>query len=306
VTLIAVHASADHADILTDTWSYSSSGSLIRNVSKTLVIPHLDMAVASRGATVFGHEWRREASALSADVADFDEYIDLVQARAVSVWATLEGMTSATNAAYGQAHELMPPTLFHVGYSPSRMAFRAVRSSADDGFTPWDVEGLFVIPSPLAVRPSDFELADYVKACAEDPIPADAENLAHLLALPAPRPPETPEGWVGLAIAVRSQRSTLPPVTNLKTLVGGDVHHTHLERGAAVQATVHQFDADDSEELTAVLAGTLHPIGLAAPCLCGSGQPYAACCLLLAYGKPCRCGSGVAVEECCARAVDQR
>jgi hypothetical protein len=305
VTLIAIHAAADYADILTDTWLYPANARTIRRTSKTLVVPHLDMAYVTRGSELFGWEWTRAASQLGDGVSDFDEYIDQVQGLASSLWDSLQAMVAATFTTPGRTLTLDPPAVFYAGYSPSRGTFRAVGFSHHDGFAPWDIDGLFVVPSPFGVRPSEFELHEIESGFAREPGPEDGEVLAQFRSWPVPRVPETEDGWAGLAVAARSTRSTLSPSTCLKILVGGDVHRTHLERGQAVQALTYRFDEDGTDELAAVVSGTMHPLSQLGPCPYGHDSVYRDCCLLPYVAEPCRCKSGLPLGECCLLSDDE-
>lgn len=296
MTLIALHAAKDHADLITDTWSYDNAGGSIAHNSKTHLIPHLDMAIASHGDVMFGVMWDSNASLLSREVADFDEFADNAQVAIAATWAQREADVAAENCAKGSDFKPSPPGVFLVGYSPARESFRAVGFAAEDGFEPWEIEGLFVTPSPLAVRPSEDELTRF-RARMRPDVPEDEQNLADMLGCPPPKVPANDEEWVGLALAAH-RRATLPTNSLLKVLIGGDLFHTHLELGISVQARVHSFD-DSDEALAAVFAGTLHPIGLAGPCECGSGLTFLACCVAKVAGDPCWCGSGQPLGTCC-------
>lgn len=300
MTLIAIHAGIDHADMITDTWAFSNGAHNISTCSKTEAVLHLDMAFATNGDEAFGWQWKIASEVLATQVTDFDQFVDQAPGRLRSVWRKRLADIAARNVQIGGDFKPCPPGVFHVGYSPSRGAYRAVEFAADNGFTPADLPGLFVIPSPLGVRPSDYEMRLHREAIGAGVDAGGERNFAARLARPMPPVPTTGEGWIRLAIRARADRATLPVGTKLKWLVGGTVHHTYLERGMIVQARVHEFD-DTGAEAVAVFTGTLHPVGLAAPCPCGTGLPYVECCVAKVAGKPCWCGSGLLLGECCGR-----
>ena len=285
MTLVAFVARDDSADIITDTLSYTRNGRHIGKATKVVTIPHLETAIATQGDLRTGHEWMHTARSLAGDVADFDELV------------------AGVGAGFARTRPSPPcPTVaFCVGYSPTSARFRAVAVGTDTGFEPVAVEGLFVIPTPFAFRPSEVELARYITDVESGPRPGDEENLELLRAFPPVQgSPGSPEEWVGLALAARRDRSLrATPSSRLKVFVGGELWHTRLERGLIVQSRTHVFD-DAGEEFAAIMKGTEHPLGQLGPCPCGSGESYLECCLAAHVDEPCACGSGVAFGNCCS------
>jgi uncharacterized protein YchJ len=50
-----------------------------------------------------------------------------------------------------------------------------------------------------------------------------------------------------------------------------------VERDKQTVTRVHRFD-DNGEEFARMVAGSMHPVALAAPCACGSGKAGRDCC----------------------------
>lgn len=294
MTLIAIAAAEDRASILTDTWSYTRSGRDLGRASKVLPVPHLEMVTVTQGDCSFGRLWSSIVPQMAQDVADFDGFL----AAGVS-----QVLRDAYAFAGGEAR-VGEVAVFVVGWSPTASRFRAVGYSSYDGFAEFELQGLFVHPSPLSLRPHDLELARFDADVAKAPRPGDAENRAVLTSLPTPtRAPASPEEWAQLALEAR-QRSYLAVSTRLKVFVGGSAMLTELERGFVGTAKLFDFD-DSAEEMARIMNGTLHPIGQAGPCPCGSGERYRDCCIAKALDETCYCGSGETLGACCAEPVSE-
>lgn len=286
MTLIAISVDDAGAQILTDTWSYSPAASRIGRVSKVLSLPHLDLAVATQGSQHFGLVWDSIAAVLSTQVQDFDEFDHRSVASLAVAWAeTLESNPDASRS-----------VAFHVGWSAAAGRFVAVAHASDNGFQPEPLDELFVHPSPLSVRPSEIEARHLAALIGDDEL--GQANLEVLRGRPVPQPPDDMAGWASLALAAR-ERAMLPAATRLKTLVGGTAMLTTLTREGVMTYKLLEFD-DTGDELAKVLAGSMHPIGLAGPCPCGSGGTYRECCVEKHIDDPCLCGSGRSSGLCCA------
>lgn len=300
MTLIAVHATDDHAEIVTDTLSYTATQRHLRRTSKVLLVPHLDAALTTHGSAEFSTYW--EVKALRLGAVDFDEFLDKAPVALREVWEELTMIAEHRNAIHGGNR--LPPrsTAICVGYSPAQGRFRAVGFSTDTDFAPDEIDGVWVVPSPLHARPSDFELAridELFGQLLEEPDKARGA----LRCLPPLEPPESVLGWRTLAVVIRRTRALADMYSGLKMYVGGDVIHTRLERGLATQRRIHTFD-DTGEEFARMMAGSLHPAGQLGACSCGSGRRLVECCLEAIYADPCPCGSGSRFADCCRVTVE--
>lgn len=321
MTLIAIHVDADQAYILTDTWAYNDIGPS-QHGSKVHTLPHMDVAVATRGDCEFSLQANLIVDRAANVAVDFDDLVAAVAAGAPKVWSYEVLQREQMCQALGIPPDEMPPSVVYlVGLDRAQDRFRAVMFASTYDFVPVDLDGLHVIPSPLSVRPHDLELrwfADHFAAHLQTVSDTGAspellaehrqvcdENMAYFRALPGGdvRVPRDEAEWVRLGVTVREDRMLRQPAA-LRYLIGGDLHLTVLTRGMVVTARVHTFD-DSGEEFTAAMAGTLHPLGQAGPCPCGSGERFIDCCA--AVGELCPCWSGKAFKDCCsinAGAVD--
>ena len=222
---------------MTDTSCYSPALRTLSRVSKVHAIQHLDMVSTTQGDLGFGLRWQIGAQALAEECYDFDDFRDRAHEVMREAWERAETNTDSA--------------VFIVGYSAERGRCVAYGYPSEDDFTPFEIKGLFVHPSPLSMRPSDWELArmgEYVHA-------ADVETLR---SRPKAPKPASVADWVALATDARTMRAMAPVESGLKTGVIGQVHHTTITRGAIHTATVHEFD-DSGEEFQRIVAGTYHP-----------------------------------------------
>lgn len=295
MTYIAVSAAGPSADIYTDTLTYERTGLSFGHTSKVSVMPHLDTAILTRGDGMFAARWRMVAGGLAQDAVDFDNLNDVAPASLRTCWQHRPD-------GRGAPRDVL---VIHVGYSPSRGAFHALMFDPRDDFTPQDVPGMFVVPSPFERRPSDFELTEWEQHRA-GMMPPDiiARNLRALRDKPPGSIPANRAEWLDLALRARVDRALgIPASTGLKVFVGGDLWHTHLERGAITQERVWRFN-DAGAELVTMVRDTFHPLSQGGPCTCGSGLTAVACCTgRHNNGKPCPCGSADPFERCCSIAA---
>lgn len=286
MTLVALHADHNKADIITDTVSYTHSGSELGQVSKVDLFPHLDAAVITQGESLLGAYNVVAADDLTGRVPDLDAFLEDAPAMARHCW-------QATVTQLGRTPG--DSTMFVVGYSPRQQGFVAYGMASDTDWEPWRITGLHVMPSPTSLRPSAVELARLAKTVN----PADVETLKRR---PVPAPPKSRQAWVELAQQAR-KRALMPVQGGWKVFVAGKVFHTHLSRGQARTSLVHTFD-DSGQEFQTMVAGTLHPQGQLGACPCGSGVRYLDCCLRQYLDEDCPCGSPQSLRDCCALPVD--
>lgn len=274
----------DRAELVTDTSCYDGGARLLARSSKILPIPHLDTVLASQGNTWFGSMVKANASMWAGDAASLDDLIDRLP-------------DLGKRLASESPQPIRDAILFAVGYSPAKDRFAGYVLTSEDDWTPVEVRGLFVHPSPTAYRPSDLEIGRLASVVH----PADLEALRHQ---PRPEKPATREDWITMAKAAREQRACAPVETGLKTLVLGQVWHTTLRRGSLSMECIHEFD-DSGAEFQRIIAGTLHPQAQLGPCECGSGLRYMECHMEFHAQDPCLCGSGDPLEDCCRLATTE-
>ncbi len=297
MTLIAFHAQADRADVITDTGSYSRGNRRVASDPKIAPLPGPGGVVVTQGSGTFGRLWRDRVAALAATARDFDDLARQARADLRSTWAALDQQVQDTNRAEGTTTELANSTVFLIGYSARERRYRAYGFASDQKWTRMTLHGLYVMPSPLTVRPGPVELerlAKHFRANFDDATPVD-----QLRSLPTPTPPTSVEEWVQLARDVREERAMAPLYSGFKTVVSGDVVHTAVTAGGVSSRVVHTYD-DGPEETARMYAGTLHPAAQAAACDCGSGSRYVDCCLAQIANEACPCGSGTTFAGCCS------
>lgn len=307
MTFIGFTTSKTDAQIVSDTWTYRNAAQELGGTTKVTTILHLDAAIAAQGESVFTEAWKFDASVLAQGIATFDDLNAVAQAAMRNTWAE--------SRRHLQGHPSIPTMVFHVGYSEAAQRFTATGFDSETDFEPTQFNETFVHPSPLDIRPSGFELERYAEAAeqnlarfADHPNALAAyataqDNLRHLRGLaPLASPPETLDQWRLLAEKSRAHRSIAARAgSGYKILVGGKLHHTYLTRGCATQQAFYQFD-DSNENLAEIMQGTLHPLGQAGPCPCGSELSYRGCCMLPLLDEPCICGQGALLRDCCAAA----
>lgn len=298
MSLVAVHAAGQHAHVLTDTLSYSSTQRHLRRTSKVTVVPHLNAAVLHHGSRDFGRFWVQEAQTM-AGADNYDQLVDRAPARLDAVWDELVVTTEHRNAIHGTEFGLPRSVAIAVGYSDRAGEFRAHAWASDDYFAPQELAGVFVMPSPLTARPSELELGRLRGTLVNLHGLSYAVSIARDLdRQPALTPPTTDEEWAALAQTIRRDRALADLYSGLKMYVGGDALLTRLERGSSSTRRLVTFD-DDGAEFAQMMAGSLHPVGQLGPCACGSGRPAVDCCLRELDDQPCPCGSTATFATCC-------
>lgn len=156
--------------------------------------------------------------------------------------------------------------VYMVGWSPAQSRFIAWEYDSDAAFEAREVgrDEVFLNPQP-------------------------SEDL--------PEPSDT-AAWVRLGERIY-QDCSLTLDQSQKTMIGGGLILTRIERGAVTQRRIHDLPEDDWR-YRQMLIGTTHPVGQMGPCICGSGQPYMVC-HLPAFDPdwPCPCVvSGKPFVEC--------
>jgi hypothetical protein len=297
MSLIALHADEHGAQVMTDTLAYTVTARHLRQATKVFALPHLDAAVLAHGGTrEFSNFWAVHAS-LRAGAATFDELADTAPAALAELWREVVAMTEHRNAVYGARSTVPRAIALAVGYSHRHRRFRALAYQSDGAFEPIELHGLWVIPSPLNVRPSTIEQARLEETLQQ--LHDDADIARLLGQLPEPAVPVTDDEWAALARDVRQQRAVDADLySGLKMYVGGDALLTRLERGRQSTGRLLTFD-DSGAEFTQMMAGSLHPAGQLGQCPCGDGSRFRDCCLAELNDQPCPCGSGRTFASCC-------
>jgi hypothetical protein len=157
--------------------------------------------------------------------------------------------------------------IYHVGWSQQQGRFRAFEYSSEDGFQGRELTD----SSPFLSNPP-----------AVDPLP-----------------PSTDTEWLHHG-QVQYEHYALATVwSGRKTMIGGELVLTRLERGAATQHRLYTFPTDDWR-FRKMMIGAMTFEGQAGPCYCGSGLPQARCHLptALTPEAPCCCQSGKAFGAC--------
>jgi hypothetical protein len=293
MTLIAISASKNRADILTDTWSYSGGGRRIGSDSKVHSIPHLDMASATQGSCEFEALWNLGAIALAMHVGSFDGFV--------------QEAGPYLRAAWGDVRERprTPSFVSIIGYSPEESRFRAYQFDSGSDFERQDLEAPFIIPAPTDMRPSELELARLKGSLLAGQSESDRAEILTLLEDWHQKPgliaPTTVKGWVQLGKHARENRALAQSASSgMKVFVAGDLFHAVLKRGEFTTSRVHRFN-DSGAEFAQLVAGTLHPISQYGPCtFCDSGRPYVDCHLASFATQPCPCASDKPFQACCS------
>lgn len=297
MTFIGIETTPATADIYTDTWSYMTNARTLGSYTKVLPILHLKAAVVVQGSVAFGSAWKGRADQLSETATTFDEFNELAPERIRQAWRGAQGEGRA---------DFGPALVLHVGFSSERKTFETVAFHSFTGFEPEILAGPFVHPSPLGIKPSDYELVRYAKGVVETDNPEHRTtleaNFKTMTAWPLMADePRTPEEWTEIAETARQDRSIRMTVASqMKILVGGELHRTRLSMvGGIYQQRIHSFN-DQGEELAQVVRGTAHPLAQLAPCSCGSDKMQLECCTAPYLDEPCQCGSGANLRACCA------
>ena len=229
MTLIAFSATKNRADILTDTWSYSSGGRYIGRASKVRSVPHLDMAYAIQGDEEFGLAWSYCAADLIEFAASFDDFAHEAGPYIREAWNGLATPPQDSS------------TLFLIGYSSEASRFRAYQFDSDSDFERADIEAPFIIPTPPDTRISDLEWAHLEENLRSFGMSDQQVLAAHDLwrRMPELVAPTTVKGWVQLGKHVRESRALVHNATGLKVFVAGYLFHSVLKRGEFRTSRVH-------------------------------------------------------------------
>ena len=232
----------------------------IGRCTKHLTINHLDAAVLTQGDSDFGDQAKVAAKIMSGEVATFDELVDSAPEWLQHTWS-------------GHHPDACDSVVFLLGWSDRAAAFTAHAFASEQAFKPLAVTRPWVMPSPWSLRPSGLELRR-LKAWHHDHPQID-QAAAAWATRPSLAAPESVEAWVDLAELCREQRALGGRFGHV--FVAGDVFHTRLGRGEVHTQRVHQFN-DAGDELLQMVAGTYHPLALAAACDCGTGRSFGECC----------------------------
>ena len=289
MTLIAFATHGETADIITDTFAYDNNVRHSGHASKVTGLPHIDAALMTQGNAAFGTVAAVMLGTLVYEAPTFDDLVNVAPDELRGVWG------DTPRAGGGEA------TVFLVGWSPSRERFAAFGFAADTDFVPWEIDGTFIMPSPLVYRPSELELSRLEGSVNMTDPSALSEALREL---PLPPTPTSRDEWVDLALDAKLQRSSSMGAGMVygKVMISGSLHLTRLERGKQTVEVVHTFDTSGPEFLDMV-SGTLHPVAQLAACGCGSGARFIDCCMAAHRDESCPCGSSKALKDCCMVSV---
>ncbi len=295
MTLLAIHADATRAQIMTDTRSADHIGRTWSRGTKFFHLAHLDAGLVTQGSSSFGNRATLLLGSDSGFSGTFDDLLSSTPAALRRAWSRLSGEVTDENAEHGSTVALADSVVFLAGYSDAAQGFVAVGFASDHDFEPRPVSGLHVQPSPFHLAPSTLELERLRRHFRLNGLDVTALGQTKTGENPAP---DTTEAWEALARAVRRDRALAPIASGLKWVVGGDVLLTTIERGSSTTERLLTF-GDAGEEFREMVAGTLHPMGQAGPCVCDSGKRLIDCCVQLT-GQQCPCGSGRIFGDCCS------
>ena len=261
------------------------------------LLPNRAAAVSAQGSGLLSGPLGRMVER-RADVENVDQLNAVLAAELPVMWQ--QACAAAAKRGERAGVDLTPTdsVAFTAGYSPAAGRCVATGFASDSGFVRWEVTDPFVHPSPLNLAPSPLELGRLARTWAD--LPDMLAALDQWAARPTLTALRTDEQWAVLAELCREERAMAEVQDGFKVLLGGDVHLTTLHRdGSTEQRCVHTFD-DSTEQLTRLLAGTLHPFGQAGRCPCGSDSRFVDCCLAGLAERPCPCGTGRTFEDCCS------
>jgi hypothetical protein len=267
MTLIAFATYGDHAEFVTDTVSYTSGAEEMGRCTKHATLNHLDAAVLTQGDSLFGDYAMSGANQVSGRVPTFDELVDLAPTFLAQCWADRVAQQGGNEDAVTES------VVFLIGWSDRAQAFTSHAFASEQSFKRLTVTRPWVMPAPWVARPSGLELRRMKRWMANHSrVDEAAEQWAQA---PQMKAPTSIDQWVGLARLARDQRSLSGGFAHV--IVAGDVFHTRLSRGAVNTQRVYTFN-DAGDEFLRMVAGTYHPLALAAACSCESGKPSGECC----------------------------
>lgn len=273
------------AEFITDSIAYSGNVAWTGHATKHLTLNHLDAAVLIQGPLDFGNAVRGCALGVSAGVANFDELSDGAPSWLAEVRQMYRDEMTAG---------WCDPTVILLGWSDRAQEFVGYVYASEQDFAPSAAAGLWAYPMPWTSRPTDLELGN---------LPDDqpgADMVREQWPTQPPRPiPGRLDDWRALARDTRRERGT----GLARVLIGGHITHTRLERGSVISKRILSFD-DTGEEFAKMVSNTMHPVALAAPCYCGSGDPFGECHLDHCLALPCYCESGALLGACCWKPTD--
>jgi hypothetical protein len=280
VTLIAVASYGDHAEILTDTFSYTANLEGLGRVTKVLALHHLDAVIAVSGASGFGNDVKAAALMYAPDSSNaLDALLGILQPLALSIWK------DRTTDPHEYAHVVV------VGWDSDDRCFRSYVLASERDFEPEPASGLWMQPTPWTMRPSQLELERVARLKGAD------ESQITWATQPSASKPLTVSDWVHLGRMAREQRAL---ATYARVLVAGDLILTRLERGAVSSKVVHRFhdETEDSDEFRQMVRWSWHPVAQMESCWCDSGHRFIDCHLVPYLDTPCGCRSGQTFRVC--------
>ena len=280
MTLIAFQTHGDHAELITDTTSYTVNGSRLGQCSKLLPLPHMDALIAAQGDSSFGDQAKMVLWQAAAQVATFDDLAEGAPGWLRECWEFEKPS--------GDAFVLL------LGYSPAQGRFTAHLFASEHDFNGQQIEGAWAHPMPFTAQITDLEADRLRRHDGSDSVREALETWNTKPPLPDHNGPDE---WTHLGVTIRQQRAL---TEYARVFVAGSLHYTRLDRGRVITAKVHEFD-DQGEEFLRMIQWTFHPIAQLMECHCGSGDTFLACHLAPLMDEPCTCGtSGRALRECCA------
>ena len=293
MTLIALSASTDHATVMVDSQSMAYVGTSVARDAKVMPLPQIDAVVVTQGSSTFGYTAQLDLLDLASQCSTFDEFARPARDQIKAAWAQM-GVLADRARQRGSNWQPLDSAVFLVGYSHEAGSFTATCLASDFGFTPVRVDGLHVQPAPSHLALSALEHDRLTRHFDLNDLPAIGARST------VPNPvPATEQEWRDLAVAAWRDRSFAPIESGWKWITGGAIFLSTLTRGCYSSELLCEL-TPTREEFAEIVRGTLHPIGQAAPCVCGTGLRLIDCCADHLNDGACPCESGRAFRDCCS------
>jgi hypothetical protein len=299
MSFLAIAVDGQGVTMVADSLAYTRSARHVTTADKVHELPAVNALTASIGMGPFQRRWFARADELADQANDFDGFVRVAGDAIRQAWApdadayTMAGLD-------GRA-----VSVFLAGYSNKARKWKSYAYHSANGLAREDVDGMFLHPTPMAWRPSEFEntqlRAAVLDAFEEETAESVNDWMAPWEAQPPPPVPNDVARWVELAKTVR--RSRIDEVSfaafGISCLVGGAVNYLRLTETGTDRQTIHTFD-DTGPEFVEMVKRSLHPLSQMSPCFCGSGTIYLDCCLAGLAAEACWCGTGKPMGDCCS------
>lgn len=287
MTLIAILASEDKAEVMTDSLSYLRNLGSLSSSSKAMPIAHLNAVVLCSGDGVFANMVKSMVLAGTSlpELGSVDALLQELPARLAETWA------DATELAQGRSY-LYPSTAYVVGWSYEAQSYVAYLFTSLHQFEPERINGLHVVPMAGVFQPTSLEAETFL---VEN---HDVDGVAAFMDAWTSKPPHPEPAELGDWLKVGLYARTRALNDTGRQLVGGSLYYTSLTPDVTTTLKIHTFD-DTGDELLQMVGYSQHPVAQERPCWCDSGKRHIDCHLADSLDEPCGCGSSELFRECC-------